>query len=609
MHGPARIASGIAALLLVVPASAWAARSWQAPQPLPADEALSGSLQDYGSRERSIYFDNAGNALVEARDNSGTSPYFRYLVRPHAGALGSLRKYPPGIGNDGGARPLVNLSAAGEVLVDDTGTSLGNSFGPLGGTLASSTPTPAGDPSAVSELPSGEAAGIFIVSGAAPYVAFRAPGQGFDFAHKITVPLPSGATSAFPDGIVLDPDGGVLAVYASGSPGRLMQSYRPAGGSFGTPTAIDTPLTAVGGGASMAWSRAGHAVLAWFADASTQLRLYGATRGPGQLFPTATVVADNSTADGFLGVPYAAVSDTGTAVIGYTRGGTAFCNNGSVAEVATSTSRGVWVINTPAGSNSALDLVAAGGDRIAAAVRFHIGCGDETLRLYSGTGTVVSGDGNLLVGTLANFGAMAVGPSGDMLVGYRAAGASVQELRAFEDPAAGLSQTLTVSLAGNGKGKVTGSTINCPGTCSRSYATGALVTLTATPAGGSAFTGWSGACTGSGACKVTMSASRNVTASFSRVPAPSHSRITKAKINATKHTANFSFTARGATGFQCELIAPTKKGHKKPKLKFGSCRSPKSYKHLKAGKYTFLVRGVNHTGADPKPARRTFTLK
>jgi hypothetical protein len=56
-------------------------------------------------------------------------------------------------------------------------------------------------------------------------------------------------------------------------------------------------------------------------------------------------------------------------------------------------------------------------------------------------------------------------------------------------------------------------------------------------------------------------------------------------------------------------IAPTKKGHRKPKLKFGSCRSPKTYKHLKAGKYTFLVRGVNHTGADPKPVRRTFTIK
>jgi hypothetical protein len=41
-----------------------------------------------------------------------------------------------------------------------------------------------------------------------------------------------------------------------------------------------------------------------------------------------------------------------------------------------------------------------------------------------------------------------------------------------------------------------------------------MVTLTATPAAGSTFTSWSGACTGSGGCTVTMSAARTVTATF-----------------------------------------------------------------------------------------------
>lgn len=179
-------------------------------------------------------------------------------------------------------------------------------------------------------------------------------------------------------------------------------------------------------------------------------------------------------------------------------------------------------------------------------------------------------------------------------------------------------QTLTVSLTGSGQGTVTGSSINCPGTCTHSYVSGTQVTLAASPMAGSAFIGWSGACTGLGACSVTMSSGQSVTASFALTPTPPlkptppvlpvYSKITQAKINAHKHTASFSFSARGASGFQCELIPPTKKGHKKPKVTFASCRSPKTYKHLKAGKYTFLVRGVSATGGNRTPARKTFTI-
>jgi hypothetical protein len=155
---------------------------------------------------------------------------------------------------------------------------------------------------------------------------------------------------------------------------------------------------------------------------------------------------------------------------------------------------------------------------------------------------------------------------------------------------------------------VTGSSISCPSTCTHSYTAGTNVTLAAAPARGSRFAGWSGACAGTGACAVQMSSGRDVTASFSPAQ-PAHSKITKPTINAGKHTASFSFSAQGASGFQCELIPPTHKGHKHPKVKFGSCRSPKSYKHLKAGKYTFLVRGVNSSGIDPTPARHTFTIR
>jgi Divergent InlB B-repeat domain len=71
-----------------------------------------------------------------------------------------------------------------------------------------------------------------------------------------------------------------------------------------------------------------------------------------------------------------------------------------------------------------------------------------------------------------------------------------------------------VSKAGTGSGSVTSSPsgINCGATCSASFAAGTMVTLTATAAAGSTFTGWSGACTGT--CTVTMSADQAVTATF-----------------------------------------------------------------------------------------------
>jgi uncharacterized repeat protein (TIGR02543 family) len=58
-------------------------------------------------------------------------------------------------------------------------------------------------------------------------------------------------------------------------------------------------------------------------------------------------------------------------------------------------------------------------------------------------------------------------------------------------------------------------------TTAQSYPQGSVVNLSPVPTPGYQFTAWSGACTGSTpACSVTMSAARNVTATFAPVAAP-----------------------------------------------------------------------------------------
>ena len=80
-----------------------------------------------------------------------------------------------------------------------------------------------------------------------------------------------------------------------------------------------------------------------------------------------------------------------------------------------------------------------------------------------------------------------------------------------------ITYSLSVTLSGSGMVTSTPSGISCGSTCSASFDSGASVTLNETPASGWSFTSWSGACTGSGSCQVTMSAAKSVTATFTQI--------------------------------------------------------------------------------------------
>jgi hypothetical protein len=75
---------------------------------------------------------------------------------------------------------------------------------------------------------------------------------------------------------------------------------------------------------------------------------------------------------------------------------------------------------------------------------------------------------------------------------------------------------LSVTKAGTGGGTVTSSPagITCGSSCSASFDYNTLVTLSASAGTGSSFSGWSGACSGTGSCQVTMDGAKGVTATF-----------------------------------------------------------------------------------------------
>src|SRR5207247_1582297 len=122
--------------------------------------------------------------------------------------------------------------------------------------------------------------------------------------------------------------------------------------------------------------------------------------------------------------------------------------------------------------------------------------------------------------------------SGSVFSGWSGAGCSgtgtcVVTMSAAQAVTASFTQMYTLIVTPAGRGSGTGMSspegINCGTTCSASFVGGKQVTLTATPASGSAFTGWSGAgCSGTGSCVVTMNAAQSVTATF--LPNPSQAQ-------------------------------------------------------------------------------------
>jgi hypothetical protein len=115
--------------------------------------------------------------------------------------------------------------------------------------------------------------------------------------------------------------------------------------------------------------------------------------------------------------------------------------------------------------------------------------------------------------------------------------------------------TLTVTKAGAGTGTVTSvpAAIACGATCHAALASGSLVTLSAVPAPGSVFTGWTGACSGTSPCAVLMTRDRTATATF----APSAALISLAVVRGGTGAGTVTSEPPGiACGTTCVATVP-----------------------------------------------------
>lgn len=113
---------------------------------------------------------------------------------------------------------------------------------------------------------------------------------------------------------------------------------------------------------------------------------------------------------------------------------------------------------------------------------------------------------------------------------------------------------LSASLIGNGTLTSSPGGINCPSDCTEDYGAGTQVTLTPSAGSGTQFASWGGACTGQGStCVVPMSATKNVTASFTQTGGDTPSAnwtalpegTTAASPTLTMYQGNLSLLVRG----------------------------------------------------------------
>ena len=208
-------------------------------------------------------------------------------------------------------------------------------------------------------------------------------------------------------------------------------------------------------------------------------------------------------------VTLTAAADPGSSFAGWSGGG---CSGSGTCTVAMSGSQAVTATFIPVSSQFTLTVTYLGtaGGSVTVSPGGTV-CGPSCWTYAAGTVVTLTATPNSQT-TFAGWSGAGCSGTGTCTVTMNAN----QTVTVTFNPISGGQFLLTVAKTGTGSGTVTSSPagINCGSACSASYASGAQVTLTAAADPASAFAGWSGACSGTGTCAVTMNAAATVTASF-----------------------------------------------------------------------------------------------
>ena len=224
--------------------------------------------------------------------------------------------------------------------------------------------------------------------------------------------------------------------------------------------------------------------------------------------------------------PFTEVGTTGAGVSSYTDStvvpGTAYCYRVAAYNAAGSSGY-TNVACATAGQMFGLAVVKMGaGSGTVTGSPSGILCGNSCSGSYPGGSTVT-------LTAAASSGSTFSGWSGGNCTGTGSCGVTLGGPTTITATFALQTAALTVSKSGTGGGTITSAPagIQCGGTCSAQFAKGASVTLTAVPASGSSFAGWSGGgCSGTGGCSLNLNTATTVTGAFALIPEPPPSDTT-----------------------------------------------------------------------------------
>lgn len=164
-----------------------------------------------------------------------------------------------------------------------------------------------------------------------------------------------------------------------------------------------------------------------------------------------------------------------------------------------------------------------------------------------------------------------------------------------------LQPSFTVSTSGSGTVTSSPPAIDCGTSCTTTVAAGTVVTLTATPASGNVFSGWSGgACSGTGACVITASANVSVTATFALATGSSAPSIALTGATCQTNETTFADTA----SFTMAVTGPEDALVEIPDSFTASCGA---WQSVPAGNLYSSLAICQRTGASPSAASITMS--